>query len=60
MFPSENSIQFNPYKSIKIPVFNRKNKDVWLEKRTTKGNLEIVSAAIRIKTKNIQVNDKTN
>ena len=37
---SENLIQFNPSKSksIKIQVFNRTNKDVWLEKITVIGN----------------------
>ena len=57
----ENLIQFNPSKSksIKIPIFNRANKDVWLEKRTAIGNLKIISAAIPIEIKNIQVNGKT-
>ena len=54
-------IQLNPHKTktIKIPVFNKANKDVWLEKGTAIGNLEIVSAAIPIEMKNIQVDDET-
>ena len=58
---SENLIQLNSSKSksIKALVFHRTNKDVWVEKRTTIGNLEIVSAVIPIEFRNIEVNDKT-
>ena len=58
---SENLINFNPAKSksIKIPVFNQTNRDIWLDKKTVLGNLEIVSAAFPIEIKNIRVDDKT-
>ena len=56
---SENLIHFNSSKSklINIPVFSRTN--IWLEKRTAIGNVEIVLVAIPIKIKNIQVDDET-
>ena len=44
---------------IKIPVFNRTNKDLCLEKKIAIENLEIVSVAIPIEMKIIQVNDET-
>ena len=58
---SENLTQFNPSKSksTKIPVFKRKNKNVWLEKRSAIRNLKFVSAAIPIEIQNIEVNDQT-
>ena len=57
---SENLIQFKPSnsKSIKVQIFIRTNKKVWLEKRTAIGNLEIFSAALLIEIKNIQVDDE--
>ena len=58
---SENLIQFNlsKSKSIKIPAFNRTNKDVLLEKRTAIGNSETVLPTVPIEIKNIQVDEET-
>ena len=57
---SEYLIQFNPskIKSIKIPAFNRTNKDVLLEKRTAIGNSEIVLPTVSIEMKNIEVDEE--
>ena len=52
---SENLIHFNSSKSklINIPVFSRTN--IWLEKRTAIGNVEIVLVAIPIKLKTFKL-----
>ena len=58
---SENLIKFNPAKSksIKIPVYNPTNSDIWLHKKTVLGNLEIATATFPIEIQNIKVDEKT-